>query len=466
MAEHERTSQKKQDEVDQKRRNRQQESQPLLGPFHAWEQGTVAITETPFWPRMDEHAESLAMPRSDGQQANLVLHLQHTYGNRYVQRLIESMGVQTRLAVSAPNDAYEQEADRVAETVNKAENAPLQRQEEEEEPIQPKSIAEIQRQPEEELEEDEEVLRPKSVLQRQEEEPIQPKLLENPANEVTENLDQRIKTKRGGGQPLTDMVREPMEQAFGADFSGTRTHTDSEANMLDQQLSAKAFTTGQDIFFREGEYEPDSDSGEKLIAHELTHVVQQKAATALQRDIAEVEVKGELPHRVQLFGNDPTLDPSYPRYGEDADEAEAGKERGKEWEVTLGEVVIEDEAEAPAKEKGKDDPRLAALQTLWLAEIELPLREAYELLEADEPDTRGAQERVAKSMETLAFILASYPEGSEAQVTMDRCHTVISDVGSMIGQARSRDEVFVVTSLLKPNTGSVAVWLRGAKAAL
>jgi hypothetical protein len=66
-----------------------------------------------------------------------------------------------------------------------------------------------------------------------------------------------------------------MEQAFGSDFNDVKIHTDTEADTLNRQLNAKAFTTGTDIFFRDGEYNPDFDGGKKLIAHELTHVVQQ-----------------------------------------------------------------------------------------------------------------------------------------------------------------------------------------------
>jgi hypothetical protein len=66
-----------------------------------------------------------------------------------------------------------------------------------------------------------------------------------------------------------------MESAFGTDFGGVRVHTDSSADSLNQALSARAFTTGQDIFFRQGEYSPGSSSGKELLAHELTHVVQQ-----------------------------------------------------------------------------------------------------------------------------------------------------------------------------------------------
>lgn len=66
-----------------------------------------------------------------------------------------------------------------------------------------------------------------------------------------------------------------MGTALGADFSDVRVHTSPEAADLNSQLSAKAFTTGKDIFFQEGAYAPGSSSGQELLAHELTHVVQQ-----------------------------------------------------------------------------------------------------------------------------------------------------------------------------------------------
>jgi hypothetical protein len=76
-----------------------------------------------------------------------------------------------------------------------------------------------------------------------------------------------------------------MERAFGADFSSVKVHTDAEADTLNQELNARAFTTGQDIFFRQGEYSPGSGSGQKLIAHELTHVVQQNGNRSPQRKV-------------------------------------------------------------------------------------------------------------------------------------------------------------------------------------
>jgi hypothetical protein len=69
-----------------------------------------------------------------------------------------------------------------------------------------------------------------------------------------------------------------MEQAFRADFSGIKIHTDSEADRLNKSIQAKAFTTQKDIFFKSGEYNPDTSSGQQLIAHELTHTIQQNSA--------------------------------------------------------------------------------------------------------------------------------------------------------------------------------------------
>ena len=85
----------------------------------------------------------------------------------------------------------------------------------------------------------------------------------------------RISSARGGGKALDPGMQESMGQSTGHDFSGVRVHTSSEADALSKQLHARAFTTGQDIFFREGTYNPSSSAGKKLIAHELTHVVQQ-----------------------------------------------------------------------------------------------------------------------------------------------------------------------------------------------
>jgi hypothetical protein len=95
------------------------------------------------------------------------------------------------------------------------------------------------------------------------------------AFELDESTASRINQARGGGQALDSGLQRQMGSAMGYDLSGVRVHTSSEADTLNQQLNARAFTTGQDIFFKQGEYNPGNSGGKELIAHELTHVVQQ-----------------------------------------------------------------------------------------------------------------------------------------------------------------------------------------------
>jgi len=80
---------------------------------------------------------------------------------------------------------------------------------------------------------------------------------------------------RGGGSPLPDGVRGPMEQSFGRDFSGVRVHNDATAVSSAKAVQAKAYTVGSDIVLGEGMPSLDSDAGRHTLAHELTHVVQQ-----------------------------------------------------------------------------------------------------------------------------------------------------------------------------------------------
>ncbi len=95
------------------------------------------------------------------------------------------------------------------------------------------------------------------------------------AGEVAPEVEAAIQRQRGGGQSLDKDVRAQMEPFFGVDFSRVRVHTGSEADTLNRAVSARAFTTDSDIFFRDGEYAPNSSAGRELLAHELTHVVQQ-----------------------------------------------------------------------------------------------------------------------------------------------------------------------------------------------
>jgi len=100
---------------------------------------------------------------------------------------------------------------------------------------------------------------------------------------VSTDLESEINRARGGGQPLDKGLQAKMGEAMGADFSGVRVHTDGRADGLNRAVGARAFTTGQDLFFKRGEYQPGSRGGQELIAHELTHVVQQESDSNIKK---------------------------------------------------------------------------------------------------------------------------------------------------------------------------------------
>jgi hypothetical protein len=92
------------------------------------------------------------------------------------------------------------------------------------------------------------------------------------------DVEQTIARTRGGGQPLDASTRETVGGALGDPLSDVRVHTDDTADRLAGSVSARAFTTGSDVYFAKGEYNPGSGDGNRLLAHELSHVVQQRGA--------------------------------------------------------------------------------------------------------------------------------------------------------------------------------------------
>ena len=209
-------------------------------------------------------------PASAGTPArSALLQLQHDYGNHYVQRMVD----QARTApVSQADDRCEREADRVAQavvdgatpTVNRATNHP-------------------------------------PAIQR---------LSDAAGGPVDAGVQQAIQGARGSGQPLPKRVRGPLERALGADFARVRLHTDVQADQLSRALQAQAFTTGRDIFFRRGEYDADSIRGQHTLAHELTHVVQQRdrpmVVQCLRRRRATLTVNANLRQDGELIQRVPT----------------------------------------------------------------------------------------------------------------------------------------------------------------
>ncbi len=116
---------------------------------------------------------------------------------------------------------------------------------------------------------------------------IQPKLTIGSTNNHLESQAQQIEATKGEGNAMDSSTKKFMESRIGNDFSEVRIHTDNKAIQLSQQLNAHAFTVGNDVYFNKGEYSPNTYSGKQLLAHELTHTVQQKADTnkSIQRKL-------------------------------------------------------------------------------------------------------------------------------------------------------------------------------------
>jgi|GEM_PF-3866346 len=162
--------------------------------------------------------------------------------------------LQAKLTLGAVGDKYEQEADLVArDVVNRLHAPPADAMPSEEETVQ--------RQPQLQL---------KGAIAE--------------GGEVSSEFEGEVQRAKTGGKSLAKEVQAKMGQAMGADFSDVRVHENAQSQQLNESIQAKAFTTGQDIFFKQGNYNPESRGGQELLAHELTHVMQQNKDTVQRID--------------------------------------------------------------------------------------------------------------------------------------------------------------------------------------
>lgn len=236
-----------------------------------------------------------------------------------IQTKEEDAFFQPKLSIGQPGDKYEQEADAMADAVVNGSNDSPAIQQKKAENIQRVSsgTAEermkedkmIQEKPEEEevqmMEEKEEPVQmmgqedePVQMMGDQEEEPlqmmeeeeeIQTKSDPAQASQASNQISSKIQQQKGKGKSLPDLTRAEMENSFGADFSDVNIHTDLDAVEMNKELGAQAFATGKDIYFNSGKYRPETSSGKHLLAHELTHVVQQGGGQSKKIQKFEVE---------------------------------------------------------------------------------------------------------------------------------------------------------------------------------
>lgn len=250
----------------------------------------------------DEMAEKV-MQRRNEPSKYVQKKAKNFFAGSQSESFFRATGIQAKLTVNQPHDDYEHEADAVAEKVVQRINEPstsrptrtalistpgiqkkcadceeeenLQREEEDDwEPIEELQMKRIF---------DGSVAPPlddKNVQRRcsecDQEENLQRKLDLSYQENTSSGIEDTLNSSKGSGSLLPVPVREQMEESFGADFSTVRIYTDSAAVQMNKDLHAQAFTHGSDIYFGAGKYDANSYAGKHLLAHELTHVVQQE----------------------------------------------------------------------------------------------------------------------------------------------------------------------------------------------
>ncbi|MDB5133749.1 MAG: hypothetical protein JWP37_352 [Mucilaginibacter sp.] len=221
---------------------------------------------------------------------------------------------QPKLTINQPNDIYEQEADTMADHVMRMSDSSMSS-------TFFKSAGNgIQRKCQECEEEDKHIHRK-----------------ENSGGEVqgSNRLDSYINSLGSSGQPLPEASRKFFEPRFRHDFSNVRIHNDMVAAKSAQSINALAYTTGNNIVFNNGQYSPDSESGKKLMAHELTHVVQQRSdaiAPKIQR------------HKDDLV-------------------AYSGGQRGFIWVIQAGNLIFSAPAVSGHPGRGENEPSAGPIPT-------------------------------------------------------------------------------------------------------
>jgi len=197
---------------------------------------------------------------------------------------VQAKDIKEEEPVQKKSDKKEEEKP-VQKKSEKKEEEPIQKKEEEKEPIQKKEKEEEK--PVQKKDEKEESIQAKcddcekevqKKDKKEEEKPVQKKEQAFESETQDNELEGKLNNSKGGGEGLGKKTKKEMESGFGADFSNVKIHTDTNAIQMSQELGAQAFTNGSDVYFNKGKYNPESKEGKHLLAHELTHTIQQTGA--------------------------------------------------------------------------------------------------------------------------------------------------------------------------------------------
>jgi len=218
-------------------------------------------------------------------------------------------------------------------------------------------------------------------------------------NAHVQRVMERIREQKGKGKPLTHEVRSEMEAAFNQDFSDVHIHSNPVADNLAKELGARAVTSGKDIFFSKGAYQPESEAGKTLLGHELTHVVQQErsaeSGTGIIGKVGDAfEREADLMARELTEGHEVSVEMAAAAPSLQMTELRGGLET-----ASTGTATAETEAE---------DSRLGALRAMWDSVVVENIHGAQEALQEEPPDFQAALDNFIAVDQLLVTIGPSY----------------------------------------------------------
>lgn len=277
-----------------------------------------------FRSKMKNKKDTDSLPISSIQRTNLknvhpnsqIDFLYRNYGNCALQCMNESGILNSKLRIVKPGYNYEREAESVAEHVMNIPKPRTTRQDTKEGYARTKLLAKqitplVQKHAEEHEDRKESVSkrlfmnamldqsRQRGALrgnrkQSEKEGTLHAKIS---GNGVLPLIERRLSSIKGSGEPLPKRTRSFFEPRFGVNFSNIRVHTDSNAAYLARHINAKVFTVGQNLFFGSGQYSPHSYKGKHVLAHELTHTVQQGGGDSFIQRYTKYTTSQQSSHR-------------------------------------------------------------------------------------------------------------------------------------------------------------------------
>ena len=299
--------------------------------------------------------------------------------------------IQPKLTVGAPDNLYEKEADTIADKVMRMpeqifvqrkcteceKEEKIQRQVKEDElPVQAKHIngqSFVQKKCAACEKEEEEKLHRKPIS-----EGITPfiQTKSNGESTASDSLTSSIQNSRGGGVSLDSTTQSFMESRFGADFSSVKIHTGGEAIQMNKELNAQAFTVGSDVYFNEGKYQPASSEGKQLLAHELTHVIQQggNVQSVYRKKDPSFEITGLYENRAGESGfvffdiGQPDAALTQPEDALDKDEKQKIKDKAKANPPAVHLFGFSSEEGSPKEDNKLIDRRVSAVKNVLVGE--------------------------------------------------------------------------------------------------